>query len=140
MLEAVDAVVARLETSNRGTANVDIFDHPELPALEGVIPVNAIFIHSSDGYQAEGTFGRCEDLRRPFIEIIIRRQHGEYPAGAALAESLWQDLQWYDFGVNITGFLWFKSIRSAPTYVGQNKDKQHIWTMRFELGVMDVVQ
>ena len=131
------AVKNQLVTASVGVEDVDLFMMPERPFQIGIVPVNAVFVFSSDGYMPLRSFSGCGDLRSIFVEIQIRRVHEDFAGGVAKAEAVWQALQGADLSADITAFLWCRSLRSAPTYIGQNKDKHHIWTLRFEVGFMD---
>jgi len=131
------SVVAKLNADTALTTDTDLFDSPEKPFLDGIFPVNSVWVVASDGFLPEGSFGTTpEDLRRVFIQITVRRLHSDFAGGSDLAESIWQALQRQEL-TGITGFLWCRSLRSAPVYIGQNKDKHHIWSLRFEVGFQD---
>jgi hypothetical protein len=140
MNQFVTGVINQLVTDAVGTQDTDLFASPEKPVQIGIVPANAVFAFTSDGYMPLRTFGTaCPDQRRVFVQITVRREPQDYHGGDAKAEAVWQSLEQADLSGDITNFVWCKSLRSAPTYIGQNKDKYHIWTMQFEVSFMDAV-
>lgn len=130
-----EAVAAQLAAEGLGTLNTDIFVNPEVPPGGGV-PVDAIFVYTSDGFLPEAYIGNEKDWRRPWVEVRVRRRYDKYGEGAGDMQSIFNALHLRKLTLPADyNFVWCRATTSAATFVGAlNKENWLNWTQRFEIG------
>ena len=132
-----DAVVAKLVAAGVGTLDTDIFVHPEVPPGTAGVPVDAIFVYSSDGLLPEAFIGNEKDFRRQWVEVRVRRRYDKYGEGSGDMTTIFNALHLRTLTLPADyNFVWCRATTSYATFVGAlNKENWLNWTQRFEIGI-----
>ncbi len=92
-------------------------------AASARVPINSTFIGPSPGAGPERFMGEVAEIRRPMVHIRLR--NGTFQAGDTLIRLIQDTMQ----AIAISGYLDVVAVQSEPTYLGENKEGHHLWSM-----------
>ena len=124
--DIVSGISTKLQTAGHGTVGTSIFHGPLRPYMQvsgtDIIPRNAIFVSMpTEGlppYPMAGT--SYQKLRRPSVQVMVRRTNAGTTTARAILETLADDLSGY-IAVEVAG--------SGPAYLGPDAEENHLWSI-----------
>lgn len=95
--------------------------------VSNVVPAECVFVTGTDGLPADRFFAQQDEVRHPTIQIRIRSP--DYNSGYELARRIYDVCQ----SSRPVGIKDVACRQSEPMYLGQDNNKNHDWSLNFDL-------
>jgi hypothetical protein len=128
------AVVTQLQGSSLGltappASGANLFQGPVRPVKPGHVPAQAVFCLGTGG-PPPLIYGNLEgdDIRRSTVQVRVRSGQADFAGGEELARACLDALQ----RQKPAGFISFLVRESEPTYLAQDEQGCHEWSLNVE--------
>lgn len=118
-------VASQLAAATLGT---NCFYGPERSPADGCA-TKAVFFIGGGGPAAEPDNGSSSRIIRATVQALVRGEQDEYANGATWAQSIFDEIE----HASVVGYINVRNLRAAPTYIGLDPEKFHLWSWDVEM-------
>lgn len=129
-----DAVVTKLAAAGLSlTSGANLFTGPVRPHHASNPPLASVFCLATGGPENRPYLGNAEDWREKTVQVRIRSAPRSFTVGRTLARNVLVALH----RAAITGWTHCLVREAEPTYLGQDVNDCHEWSLNVVLGIRE---